>query len=231
MRAVFISDMHEYHKSVEIPQCDLLVCSGDLTYKGDVKVYESFSNWCKDLKDKGTVREVITTLGNHDLSGDRKFTRYYVDNFRDYFKDCHLLMDEAFEFEGLKIFGSPKTPEFGNWGFMYDSALEAEFTWSLIPEDTNLLITHGPPRGILDLTDGGDKAGCLELYKRVMELPDLVTHSFGHIHESYGHMKKGNKLFINASTCNLRYNPVNPPIVVDFENVNGKWVTKVINPS
>jgi Icc-related predicted phosphoesterase len=233
LRIACISDLHEQHREVKIPVCDLLVVAGDLTYRGSLSVLRDFNKWISELKQNNIIREAVLTLGNHDLSGDPRFHRYYQPNFRETFKDCALLMDESFEFEGLKIYASPQTPEFGNWAFLYQRGYVAEFIWSKIPEDVQLLVTHGPPEGILDLTEyGNEHVGCEELYKRVMQLPDLVVHCFGHIHEMYGTIEKDDKLFINASSCTLQYKPTNKAIVVDIEKVDDKWkVIEVINIS
>ena len=84
-----------------------------------------------------------------------------------------------------------------------------------IPADTEILLSHGPPYGILDLTKGGVKAGCHGLLKRVSEVKPLVCQ-FGHIHETYGWMRQNGTLFINASTCNIFYKSDNPVWVLDL---------------
>ena len=87
--------------------------------------------------------------------------------------------------------------------------------WDLIPEGTDILITHGPPYGIGDLTARGDKAGCQNLLEVVEKLkPDL--HIFGHIHEGFGVSYNGKTTFINASSCDQLYQPVNPPVVYEY---------------
>ena len=224
MRLIFISDTHSYHKKIELTNCDLLVCSGDISWKGERDILESFDRWIGKLKQKGIIREAVVIPGNHDLSGDSKFIRYYQPSFREFFKHCTLLVDQSFDFEGLKIYASPKTPKFGNWAYAYERGLEAKHTWSQIPDDTQLLVTHGPPHSILDQTYyGGENVGCEELYKRVKQLDQLIIHSFGHIHEAFGVEEVGGVHFINASTCTLQYNPTNSPVVVDLVKINDKW--------
>ena len=87
--------------------------------------------------------------------------------------------------------------------------------WSLIPTDTEVLITHGPPFGILDETPTGDRAGCEELRKKVEEIHPRA-HIFGHIHHFYGTAEKFGIKFVNASNCDESYAPVNAPIVFDL---------------
>jgi Icc-related predicted phosphoesterase len=80
-----------------------------------------------------------------------------------------------------------------------------------------VLITHGPPFGILDLPFGKEEsAGCRLLLKRVQEIEPRV-HVFGHIHGSYGKKQIGNTLFVNACLCNEVYHPVNAPHVIDLD--------------
>jgi Icc-related predicted phosphoesterase len=136
-------------------------------------------------------------------------------------------VDESYEFEGIKIYGSPQTPQFGNWAHMYDRR-SSELVWDQVPNDTQILITHGPAKGILDQTDYGDLAGCEGLYKKIMQLPDLLIHCCGHIHEAYGTQRKGDKLFVNASSCTLQYNPTNPTIVVDIWKQDDYWYKQIV---
>jgi len=84
-----------------------------------------------------------------------------------------------------------------------------------IPADTEILLSHGPPYGILDKTRGGVNAGCHALLKRISEVKPLVSQ-FGHIHETYGWQCKEGTLFINASTCNMHYKADNPVFVLDL---------------
>lgn len=90
--------------------------------------------------------------------------------------------------------------------------------WDQIPLDTDVLITHGPPYGILDTTQGDAHVGCKFLYERV-QLVQPKLHVFGHIHEAYGIQEDKDKsptIFINAATCDLRYHPVQLPIIVEL---------------
>jgi Icc-related predicted phosphoesterase len=90
--------------------------------------------------------------------------------------------------------------------------------WALIPQDTQILVTHGPPYGILDEVPRGEKVGCQDLLDKVVELgqKQLKLHVFGHIHYSYGSYYMGAVQYVNAAVCNESYRPVNPPIVVEI---------------
>ena len=98
-----------------------------------------------------------------------------------------LLYDEAIILDcGLKIYGSPYTPEFYEWAFSLKNQEEKIECWSKIPNDTNILVTHGPPLGILDQNADGIPCGDDILLKEVQERVKPKLHLFGHIHEGYG---------------------------------------------
>jgi len=113
---------------------------------------------------------------------------------------------------------SPWPPAYCGWAFnMQRDSEEIRSIWNKIPLDTDILITHGPPYGILDLTRRKEHVGCKALYERV-QLIKPKLHVFGHIHESYGRQQDDEQkstIFVNAATCNIRYQPVQSPIVVE----------------
>ncbi|CAF1171872.1 unnamed protein product, partial [Didymodactylos carnosus] len=96
---------------------------------------------------------------------------------------------------------------------------QLEAVWSKIPLNTDILLTHGPPSNILDRTFTNESAGCEVLTKR-LKLVKPKLHVFGHIHEAYGNCESNGTIYVNACTCNLRYKPVQPPIVIELENPN-----------
>ena len=112
---------------------------------------------------------------------------------------------------------SPYQPEFCDWAFNkpIDSEEIAE-VWSKIPDDVDVLITHGPPANILDSTFSGTHVGCPRLLKRVKEVKPRL-HVFGHIHEGYGIDEEDSTVFVNASTCDLSYRPKQKPRIVPLE--------------
>lgn len=99
-------------------------------------------------------------------------------------KVCIYLQHEAVEIEGIKIFGSPYQPLFFNWGFQYHETRAHEI-WNTLPPQIDILITHGPPYGILDLTSEGTHAGCKTLKEKIEEIKPKL-HIFGHVHFSSG---------------------------------------------
>ena len=121
------------------------------------------------------------------------------------------------EFLDRRIFSpSPYQPDFNNWAFgapLYSRELRQ--IWARIPDDVDVLITHGPPANILDLTFQGIHAGCPDLLARVKQVQPRL-HVFGHIHEGYGREEHDSTIFVNASTCNMRCQPCQSPMIVDL---------------
>lgn len=220
MRIIAISDIHGlYNDFVDFPtnSSDLLICGGDLTNCGEKYQIQQFCEWIKLFN----CKKCITIGGNHDFC----LSNYLKSEMKQIFKDNGViyLEDQEITISGIKFYGSPITPTFFNWAFMADRGEQIARYWSNIPVDTDVLVTHGPPHSILDLTYyDKENAGCEELKKRIDQLSNLKVHIFGHIHETYGIFKKGKTLYINASTCDLKYRPVNKPIVFDIDTKTKK---------
>ena len=102
-----------------------------------------------------------------------------------------------------------------DWAFNRQKGAEINKHWKLIPKETDILITHGPPFGILDRTISNYNAGCEMLLKKVNQIKPKL-HVFGHIHEGYGMVEKDKTFFANASSVNLNYQLVNAPIILDL---------------
>lgn len=118
---------------------------------------------------------------------------------------------------GLHFWGSPWTPEFCDWAFNLTCGEECSEKLAMIPEETDILVTHGPPYGIGDFCVSGKSAGCRELLSEVQNRIKPILHVFGHIHEAYGVTQLHETTFVNASTCNLAYVPCREPIIVDID--------------
>ena len=213
MKIVAISDTHGFHDNVRIPKCDLLIHAGDISKFGDEAVMPSFMDWLR----KSPARETVLTCGNHD-----SFIQENENKYRFAFPTgCRLLLHEETRVAGIKIFGSPWTPWFHEWAYNFPKG-DLEFArkaWSLIPDDTEILITHGPPAGILDTSRGDferNGSGCPMLAARIKELKSLRLHVFGHIHESHGRVDKDGVTYINASLVNSSRKPVNSHVVFDW---------------
>ena len=222
IRFVCLSDTHDRTNLLQVPIGDVLLHSGDFSRMGEDNDIKRFNSFLAKLPH----RHKVVIAGNHDLSFDLENIESLSRDFytlnnqnpvvtKSYLKDCIYLEDSYCNVGGYKIYGSPWTPRFCDWGFNLDRGAPIASKWALIPKDTEILLTHGPPHRILDKCYDGFSAGCEDLLNVINEINPLV-HVFGHIHEGYGYFDNGKTLFINASTCNLRYHPVNPPIVFDL---------------
>lgn len=211
-RVCAISDLHEKWEDLKIPKCDLLVVAGDLTYTGNYGKISEFNNWCDHLQNKGIVEEVVVIAGNHDLTAQRD-----PQTFRQLLSDVIYLEDELLLWNGLRIYGSPWTPSFyrEHWVFNADRGSEIRGYWNNIPDNLDILITHGPAYGVRDMTPRGECVGCWDLREVILEKKPRV-HIFGHIHHGYGIGMLGTTLEINASSCTERYQAENAPLVFDL---------------
>ena len=197
------------HNEVQVPEGDLLICSGDISVYGDPFEIREFMGWFE----KQPHKYKVLILGNHDRLGQEDPT-----HFRSMIPSNVIYLENSgTEIEGFKIWGSPYTPEFGFWYFMGKRG-EMKEHWNLIPEDTNILVTHGPPHGNLGgQLSGGEDVGDMELFNRIFYLKQLKLHSFGHIHENGGKIyERWGIKFVNAALLDIGYNLRNNPIVVDL---------------
>lgn len=215
MRIAVISDTHSFHRKIEIPKCDVLIVAGDLTFRGELKVIEDFVEWLKELP----IDRCVAIGGNHELGWSNR-TKEATELFASV--GAHYLNQSSVEIDGVRFYGDPRTPVFGGWEWNIDRGEAIAKHWARIPDDVDVLITHGPPHGILDWTSDdplfGENAGCEELLKRIKQLKKLNAHCFGHIHSGAGSMTKDGVLFVNAAICTNKYAPTNKPIVFDIES-------------
>lgn len=214
MRLVLISDTHGLHDLVKLPEGDTLVHAGDLTSVGKIKELQKVAEW---LNNQIQFKHIVAIGGNHDwiLEAFKKEERER--ELREgIFKRVHYLRDSSVTLGGVKFYGSPDTPWFFNWAFNLQRGAEIAKKWSMIPWNTDVLVTHGPPMGILDHPGGfGPHVGCDDLLKHV-ELIKPKVHVFGHIHGSYGKVDKNGTQFFNASQVNEAYRLANEPLVTDI---------------
>lgn len=203
MRIVCISDTHTLHEQVKIPDGDVLIHAGDLCNRGTRGEVKKFIAWLGDLPHS----HKIFIAGNHDwpFYKQQRYVHHWV-------KHGTYLQDTSVTIQGVKFYGSPWQPEFCNWAFNLPRGFQLARVWSCIPEDTDVLITHTPPFGVLDAEE---KYGCRDLTQR-LELLRLKLHIFGHVHSGHGVEKRGKTTYVNASICDEEYEPIQAPIVVDL---------------
>ncbi len=204
-----ISDTHGYHEQLEIPSgIDMIIHSGDCS--NNINPYfnqnevRQFIEWYKEVP----VKHKIYVAGNHDTSIEKKLVT------KKDFEDAGIiyLEDDVVEIEGLYIYGNPYTPKYGNWAFMKTPEKLNRYWREVRPIYTDILVTHGPPKGILDKSYNRsreiDQCGDKNLLNMVKELkPKLVC--FGHIHsnkdiQNNGILYQNNIYFSNGSVVKDR---------------------------
>jgi Icc-related predicted phosphoesterase len=231
LKITAISDLHGYYP--ELPGGDLLLLGGDYTRSDQLWQWLDFFQWVKDQK----YKKKIMIMGNHDdflkdhiprfpkVRSELKRVQSFLKAFGEFESDTEFLSDSGTEFGGLKIWGSPWTPTFPNvnpkcMAYMEtESKIEKKF--KLIPEDTDILITHGPPALILDNNIIKTSCGSFSLRMHLDKRPKIKAHVFGHIHEQGGKeliLKRegfgyeNNTRCFNVSHVNENYQPVNKPL-------------------
>lgn len=236
-QCIHISDLHEepmyrivkdFCKNNPVIKYNILFITGDLTYRGSFAAFTKAKEQMDLILEKELVEDIVWIPGNHDMSLEKGHIAH--ENVMALFKDqphIHLLNHEYKEVQELRIFGSPWTPWFYDWAFNYynpqypheaANGVKGEELWAKIPENTQILLTHGPPNGILDVVvRNNTHVGCPALMNKIIELDkkDLRFHLFGHIHETYGRSRVGNIHFLNSSIMTVHYIPKNKP--QDFE--------------
>jgi|694.fasta_scaffold22898_6 Icc-related predicted phosphoesterase len=206
MKIVCVSDLHGFLP--QIPDCDLLLLGGDYcpVVKGQNFWFaQVFAPW---IEMQSKTKKIIGVAGNHDLLFEKK--PELVPQM-----EWTYLQDSGYEWNGLKFWGSPWQPRFFDWAFNADED-ELQQKWSLIPDDTDVLLLHGPPHGFGDFsTHGFEHTGSPSLLKRIEEIqPKLVIA--GHIHTGYGVYEIGKTKFLSCAYVNDMYKPVNLPHVVEI---------------
>lgn len=203
MKIVCISDTHEYHDKVLVPDGDVLIHAGDITFAGKRDIIASFNDWLGGLPHA----HKLVIAGNHDFNMEQNAA--LLTNAT-YLQDTEVLIN------GYKFYGSPFAPRFGHWAFMLDRGQPILQKWLAIPHDTDVLITHGPPYGTLDTpVPEGEHLGCEDLMHVVNAQPPRL-HVFGHIHGGYGKKECTTTTFVNAAVCNEQYKPVNAPVEIEI---------------
>lgn len=210
-KIIAISDTHGRHDDLILPPADIILHSGDITFfskKGPQEVVD-FLAWFHVQP----AKYKIFCAGNHDLDLEKNEAL-----FRSIMPpDVIYLNDELVEIEGIKIWGSPITPWFHDWAFNRYRGIPIKKHWSKIPEGIDILLTHGPAYGYLDLV-GTQSVGCVDLLEVVKKIKPSI-HIFGHIHR-HSHKSvelEGKKIdFYNAAVVNSKYEIIHKPHVFDF---------------
>jgi len=204
MRIICIADTHELHREMVVPQGDLLIHAGDFTvFSERPSKYREFDQWLGKLPHP----HKMVVPGNHDFFLEEPRNRAII-------KNATLLVDSGIDIAGLRIWGSPVTPLYGG-AFGMSSSADRKRHWARVPDDTDILVTHGPPFGILDHALGSQRhEGCPELLEAVLRVRPRL-HVFGHIHYGYGTQKTNTTLFVNAAVFTA--GDLREPVVVELD--------------
>lgn len=203
---VILGDTHGFHP--DVPDGDVLIHTGDFTRGwGGRDHVKDVAKWLGDMPH--THKFLIG--GNHDgsLFAHEEQCRAILG-----VRGIHYLFHQPAMVGDIKIWGSPCHPQFA--GVFGKTFTELEALWRQVDPDVDVLITHGPPLGVLD-TNGiypgnlGDPA-----LREMVEHWSPKIHAFGHIHGGYGMYRGVLTIFYNVAVCNERYEPVNPVTVVDI---------------
>lgn len=186
---VLLSDTHELHREATIPSGEILVCCGDFTmFSKSLSAIKDFNDWLGELPH----RHKIVIPGNHEFFLEADERR------RSLLTNATVLINEGIELEGLRIWGSPVSTSYGS-AFGLSSPTDRARHWAKIPEHVDVLVTHGPPYGVLDCAPGETSAGGDPELRAAVERVGPLLHAFGHIHPGYGQMIVGETTFVNCA--------------------------------
>ncbi len=198
MRIVCVADTHTYERSLaSLPDGDVFVHAGDLLRSGTLEELMLVARWIRSLP----YRHKLVVAGNHDWC----FLRCREDAIRALGEDVHYLEDSGTVVDGLRFWGSPWQPEFHSWAFNLPRGQALRDKWALIPADTDILVTHGPPVGFGDRLPSGN-VGCKELLGARQRVRPIL-HMFGHIHEDGGAWQVGKSWLSNVTTWECMRGP------------------------
>jgi len=215
MKIVSISDTHSKHNELEIPECDLFIHGGDFTYfsNGGESEIIDFLTWFS----LQPAKHKVFIAGNHEVLWESK-EQYFKNKIPE---GVYYLNDSMVEIDGIKIWGSPITPYFYGWAYNRNRGEEIKKHWDLIPDDIDILVTHGPAFGIMDKA-GNEHVGCEELLFALQRVKPKM-HLHGHMHRK-GHIYNNNIHYFNCAMVNSKYNIVNKPSLINFD-ANGDVIT------
>lgn len=215
---VFISDTHGSHRNLKVSRADILVHCGDWCAHSDEASTGDFLIWL----DAQPHDHKVLIAGNHETWVEANHPQFLA-MLAELAPSVIYLNDSGADVCGLRLWGSPVQPRFFDWSWNRDRGPDIQRHWDLIPTDTEVLITHGPPMGILD--DAGadyalrrERVGCANLRTTIMErLKSLKVHAFGHVHRPGGQVEMHDGvMYVNAAVLNERYNLTHDPVVVNL---------------
>lgn len=222
-----ISDTHSRHWKLVVEDCDILLHAGDISGNGKKNEVEDFISWYEDQN----ALYKIWIAGNHERGFEKK-ADWLLERLANLKNNTYYLEDTGINIMGINIWGTPWQPEFCNWEFNLPRGGELKEKYDLIPPNTDILLSHGPPFGIDDYIpwefvrpfEKDNRVGCRDLYNRLKEL-ELKFHIFGHIHLDDRDQirarpvttKRDSTLCINASVVDNKYQLYAKPYYFNYE--------------
>ena len=184
-----IAETHQLHRELDMPPADVLLYAGDFTmWSRSLAAIEDFDSWLGELP----YKHRIVVPGNHEFFLEADSAR------RSLLSYATVLINDSVEIEGLRIWGSPVTP-LANAAFGMPSPADRRSLYETIPEDTDIVVTHGPPLNVLDEAPGsGYHSGCPALREAVTRIKPRL-HVFGHIHGAYGMTEDEHTTYANVA--------------------------------
>lgn len=205
MKLALISDTHGHE--FRLPDADVLIHAGDLTMGGMEHQMADGLDWLAEQEHD----HKILIAGNHDFFAEqdpdamKKMCKY---------RGLIYLEDSGIVIDGVKFWGSPVQPWFYDWAFNRQRGPDIKQHWDMIPDNTDVLITHGPPYGILDVVTRGECVGCQDLCEAVERVRPTL-HVFGHIHEARGSINNIHGVdYRNVSALDEHYSPYRNPAML-----------------
>jgi Icc-related predicted phosphoesterase len=230
MKITMVGDTHNNHKLItdDLPGGDLLIHAGDISSMGYEHEITEFCKWFDKIDNYDTK---VFIAGNHDWGFQNNAEK--VNGILTGYKTINYIQDELITIQDgdkpeVKIWGSPWQPEFYDWAFnLPKNGPGLMSKWEMIPEDVDILITHGPAWGLLDDVEGrrGDHLGCELLAERIKSIKPKI-HVCGHIHTGHGHYFDGHTHYFNASLLNERYLYSQTPWKVEWNPITNEIVFK-----
>jgi Icc-related predicted phosphoesterase len=209
MRIVIISDTHGAHENLGPLKGDVLIHCGDFEnlFRQESGAIEQIDDWFG----RQNFELILCLGGNHDLAMEKR-----VQSGQPLLKNATFLTEGEVIHRGVKFFGASWVPMLDGHAFFLDDE-RLEDAWDRIPDDVDVLMTHTPPAGILDVSSTGLRLGCKYLAARLKDLSPRL-HCFGHVHASRGHRIIGDTTYLNATSVNSNFQIAHRPF--EFEWVD-----------
>ena len=206
MKLVMLSDTHNNFYNIDMPKGDVLIFAGDFSSNGSMNECIRFNNWLK----KQNYKWKLYIPGNHELLFEKN------SGFESFISEGINVNKKLIKINNFNFFGFSYTNPFNNYGYQMKEDVQEYYFQTIAPNKVDILITHGPPFGILDVDNFGKSLGSKPLLKYVNRVKPKI-HVFGHIHESYGvnkYILPGTS-FYNVSLVKMS-KIINKPVIVEI---------------